>query len=137
MSKFNPCADHQRRQLLKDDPLGWDANIDLCRDNDTNVRYDIKDLADDYMEFMDVNDFVLLNHEPTRHWSNIDHFVTNVSNHTDNIITKHSIIADHDLVSLLFHTEVINDKPQFLLTRNWEHMNHHNLVNLINNDALG
>ena len=30
--------------------LGWDANIDLNKDNDMNVRYEIKNLADDYME---------------------------------------------------------------------------------------
>ena len=94
--------------------LGWDANIDLSPNNNTNERYDIKDVAEDYMDYMNRNNMVLLNHEPTRHWSGskstlIDHFVSNAPAHIDNIITQHSCIADHDLVSLLFHTDLIQD----------------------------
>ena len=111
--------------------LVWDANIDLNPENNTNERYDVKLLAEDYMEFMDTNNFVLVNEEPTRHWSGtksslIDHFVTNCASHIDNIITQHSCIADHDLVSILFHTEIIQDKPQFRMTRNWTNLTRDN-----------
>ena len=121
--------------------LGWDANLDLSKENDMNSRYDVKQIAEEYMEFMNVNDFVLMNHEPTRHWSGckstlIDHFISNTPGHIDNIITKHSHIADHDWVSIMFHTDLIIDKPQFLMTRSWSELNKENLDKLIDNDPI-
>ena len=108
-------------------------------ENDTNKRYDINEIADDYTDFMNKQDLVLLNSEPTRHWSNtrstlIDHFVTNCLEHVNNILTKHSFIADHDLVSILYHTDVITDKPQFRLIRNWSQLNRDNLIVQLDNN---
>ena len=52
------------------------------------------------------------------------------------MITKHLCIADHDLISILYHTEIIVDKPQFRMTRNWSGLSRENLVHMIENDPI-
>ena len=98
-------------------------------------------MAEDYSEFININYFMLVNHEPTRHWSGtesslIDFFVTNSVNHIDNVITKHSCIADHGLVSVLYHTEIILEKPQFRMTQNYTSLTRENLIFLMDNDPI-
>ena len=119
--------------------LSWDSNLDMLPANNQHVRHDIKDMLEEYRTFMNNNDMCLVNSEPTRHWgqtqsSLIDHFVTNAPAHCDNVQTRHSCIADHDVVSLLFHTEAIMDQPQFMIVRKWENMNRDNLINEINSN---
>ena len=122
--------------------LGWDSNLDLLEANDNFRRQDTKKMTQIYRDFMDQNDFCLINWEPTRHWSGsrsslVDHFITNCPNYIDNIQTKHNCIADHDSVSCLLHTEILIDRPQFMLKRNWTNLTRDNLkYEIHNNDQL-
>ena len=56
------------------------------------------------------------------------HFLSNQHNKIDNVLTKHSFVADHDAVIILFHAKDIVDRPQYLLTRDWSNMNRENLI---------
>ena len=85
---------------------------------------------------MNEQGFVLMNTEPTRHWSStrsslVDHVISNCPYNIDNIKTKHSFIVDHDVVGVFYHTEMMMDKPQFIKIRDWSNFSRENLIELL------
>ena len=102
--------------------VAWDANLDFLEGNPE--REDTRSMKELLIEFMEDASFSIHNTEATRHWpgtrsSLIDHFMSNCPNYIDNIKTKHSCVADHDMVGLLYHANIIQDNPSFLNIHDW------------------
>ena len=93
-------------------------------------------MLESYGSFMNEQGFVLMNTEPTRHWSQtrsslVDHVISNCPSNIDNIKTRHSFIADHDVVGVFYHTDMMMDKPQFIKIRDWSNFSRENIMEML------
>ena len=113
-----------------------DFNCDMLDENKALGRYDIKEMLNEYLTFMEDNGFALLNNKPTRHWPGvpstlIDHLVTNYPSNCDNVITKPTHISDHESVSCNFHVQRLKERPKSIKVRDYKLLTRQNLMHEI------
>ena len=136
--KFLNQVKHARQKTDKVVFLG-DINIDILEYNDSLQRYEMKELLLTYLDFLNNNSYVILNKDPTRHSSNsipscIDHIVTNVPGHLDNVCTHINAISDHSSITCDLHYDELNVGPRLMRKTNWWALTSENLLFGIENN---
>ena len=116
-----------------------DLNIDISKGRDHLDREELKHLIPLYEDYLNSNNFSIINKENTRFQVNcqpsfLDHIVTNLPNHVDQIGTRPSIISDHMRISCLFHVEELQDPTRFIFKTEWWRINLNNLTEHILNN---
>ena len=118
MSKVEPIPSKNNSILI-----GGDINVDLYPPNNPTRRHIIKKLTDIYNDVINLSNLCQMNFEPTRYQgqskSLLDHYFTNSPDRVDAVQSLPSHIADHWLVKLQFHVDILQSKPQFREVRNF------------------
>ena len=139
IARFNRIINQikKAKTLSKFVVMGWDSNVDLY---DSMNRNDIKQMIEDYRNFMNDDAFQICNKDYTRinqNSSYIDHWLTNASTHCDNINTKPCLLSEHEMVTMLFHTKELVNTPQFRFKIDHSELTRENILWLMNiNDKL-
>ena len=126
VSRFNTLIDQVKRAKQISDRivmLGY-TNIDTSGTRDISSRPELKALTPILEEFLNNEAFSIMNQEFTRFQSNcrpstIDHIITNIPGHIDNVRTLPGIISDHKIISCLLHTEILTQHPMYIYKTNW------------------
>ena len=122
--------------------VGWDSNLDTLESNDPLGRDDTRDMYEEYISFIDEKGLTRHITKPTWHRigrasSCLDHLISNCPSNIDRVSQKPSLIADHELVRLSFHSKEIITKPQLMRIRNHNEISRDNILPfLINNERL-
>ena len=101
-----------------------DVNIDKSVSRDQFLRPELKDLLPIYDDFLNESNLSILNKDHTRFESFcpsslIDHIVTNLPSHVDQIMTSPSIISDHMVISCLLHSKELIQNEGYLYKMEW------------------
>ena len=131
---------NKARQSGSDLLIALDANLDLNDQNFPSSRYDVKDMQELYSNYLISNNLFLHNSKPTFHRKGqrstlIDHIISNCQEKVNSVEQKRSNVADHDLISVKYHSKELSINPQFRHQRNLKNINRSNMINwLIKNE---
>ena len=93
-------------------------------------------MIEDYEDLKNEEFFVIVNKEHTRHRvgqlsTYLDHWLLNCPTHVDNVKTVHGLISEHDIITMLYHTEELVDSPTYAYKTNFSELTRENLMFLI------
>ena len=129
------------KQICQRVHIQGDVNIDLSVNRDQQARPELSQLFARYSDFLTNEEFTVLNKDFTRYQSNcrpstIDHIVSNSPGSVDNVLTIPGLISDHHILTCLFHTELLKDKPKYMWKTEWWRINPENLTKLLSENEL-
>ena len=104
-----------------------DVNIDTSINNNHNSKYNIKQLYEDYLNFLIENNLTILNKKFTRYSSHqspslIDHVVTNSPALVSEVLTTRNLISDHCTLTCNFLTKERVNFIRFRIIRDFKNL---------------